>query len=95
MNKIFKYIGSSLITGLALTACSPESFDGPDQAGIPSISNVEINMNVDQTVNQATFSVANMPAQTYAIWTVNVGQQQGWYLRCRTPTGQPQRFQPG
>ena len=71
MNKIFKYIGSSLITGLALTACSPESFDGPDQAGIPSISNVEINMNVDQTVNQATFSVANMPAQTYAIWTVN------------------------
>lgn len=71
MNKIFKYIGSSLITGLALTACSPESFDGPDQAGIPSISNVEINMNVDQTVNQATFSVANMPAQTYAIWTIN------------------------
>ena len=71
MNKIFKYIGSSLITGLALTACSPESFDGPDQAGIPSISYVEINMNVDQTVNQATFSVANMPAQTYAIWTVN------------------------
>lgn len=74
MNKIFKYIGSSLITGLALTACSPESFDGPDQAGIPSISNVEINMNVDQTVNQATFSVANMPAQTYAIWTVNGNQ---------------------
>ena len=71
MNKIFKYIGSSLITGLALTACSPESFDGPDQAGIPSISNVEINMNVDQTVNQATFSVANMPAQTYPIWTIN------------------------
>ena len=71
MNKIFKYIGSSLITGLALTACPPESFDGPDQAGIPSISNVEINMNVDQTVNQATFSVANLPAQTYAIWTVN------------------------
>ena len=74
MNKIFKYIGSSLITGLALTACSPESFDGPDQAGIPSISNVEINMNVDQTVNQATFSVANLPAQTYAIWTVNGNQ---------------------
>ncbi len=74
MNKIFKYIGSSLITGLALTACSPESFDGPDQAGIPSISNVEINMNVDQTVNQATFNVANLPAQTYAIWTVNGNQ---------------------
>jgi hypothetical protein len=32
---------------------------------------VDINMNVDQSVNQATFSVANLPAQTYAIWTIN------------------------
>ena len=71
MNKIFKYIGSSLMVAMALTACSPEQFDGPNQAGIPSISNVDINMNVDQTVNQATFTVANMPAQTYAIWKVN------------------------
>ena len=71
MNKIFKYIGSSLMVAMALTACSPETFDGPNQAGIPSISNVDINMNVDQTVNQATFTVANMPAQTYAIWKVN------------------------
>ena len=53
------------------TSCSPESFDGPNQGGIPSISNVDINMNVDQSVNQATFTVANMPAQTYAVWKVN------------------------
>ena len=59
------------MVAMALTACSPEQFDGPNQAGIPSISNVDINMNVDQTVNQATFTVANMPAQTYAIWKVN------------------------
>ena len=71
MNKILKYIGSSLMVAMALTACSPETFDGPDQNGIPSISNVDINMNVDQTVNQATFTVANMPAQTYAVWKVN------------------------
>ena len=55
---------------LLMTACSPEEFDGPNQAGIPSISNVDINMNVDQSVNQATFT-ANLPAQTYAIWKVN------------------------
>ena len=55
----------------ALTACSPETFDGPNQAGIPSIQDVDINLIVDQSVNQATFTVANMPAQTYAIWTVN------------------------
>ncbi len=71
MNKLFKNIGSSLMVAMAITACSPESFDGPDQNGIPSISGVDINMNVDQTVNQATFTVANMPAQTYAVWTVN------------------------
>ncbi len=71
MNKLFKNIGSSLMVAMAMTACSPESFDGPDQNGIPSISGVDINMNVDQTVNQATFTVANMPAQTYAVWTVN------------------------
>ena len=59
------------MVAMALTACSPETFDGPDQNGIPSISNVDINMNVDQTVNQATFTVANMPAQTYAVWKVN------------------------
>jgi hypothetical protein len=74
MTKIYKFIHAGLVCcGItaALTACSPEKFDGPDQGGIPSVSNVDINMNVDQTVNQATFSVANMPAQTYAIWKVN------------------------
>ena len=78
MNTKIKRIGR-LMLGAALftihcslfTSCSPETFDGPNQNGIPSISNVDINMNVDQTVNQATFSVANMPAQTYAVWKVN------------------------
>ena len=71
MNKIFKYIGSSLMVAMALTACSPETFDGPDQNGIPSVSGVDINLNVDQSVNQATFDVQNLPKGTYALWTVN------------------------
>ena len=73
-NKVVAGLFYSLLTTvscLLFTACSPETFDGPDQNGIPSISNVDINMNVDQSVNQATFTVANMPAQTYAVWTVN------------------------
>ena len=69
---LVKVLPFYLFTLLPLfTACSPETFDGPDQNGIPTISNVDINMNVDQSVNQATFTVANMPAQTYAVWTVN------------------------
>ena len=74
MTKIYKFIHAGLVCcGItaALTACSPEEFDGPDQGGIPSVSNVDINMSVDQSVNQATFTVANMPAQTYAVWKVN------------------------
>lgn len=71
MNKIFKYIGSSLMVAMAFTACSPETFDGPDQNGIPSVSDVDIILNVDQSVNQATFSVANMPKGTYPLWTIN------------------------
>ena len=74
ITKIYKIFCAGLIAcgmSAAFTACSPESFDGPDQNGIPSISNVDINMNIDQSVNQATFSVANLPAQTYALWTVN------------------------
>ena len=59
------------VSSLLFTACSPEEFDGPNQNGLPSTANVDINMIVDQSVNQATFTVANMPAQTYAIWKVN------------------------
>ena len=74
ITKIYKLFRAGLVcccATAALTACSPEKFDGPNQGGIPSISNVDINTIVDQTVNQATFTVANMPAQTYAIWKVN------------------------
>jgi hypothetical protein len=56
---------------MACTACSPETFDGPDQNGIPSMSGVGINLNVDQSVNQATFEVQNLPKGTYPLWTIN------------------------
>ena len=71
MNKIFKLFGSSLMVAMALTACSPETFDGPDQNGLPSMSGVSINKDIDQSVNEATFTVANLPQGTYPIWTIN------------------------
>ena len=74
MNKIFKYLGSSLMVAMALTACSPETFDGPDQNGLPSVTGVDIDMNVDQAVNEATFNVPNLPKETYAIWKINGSQ---------------------
>ena len=71
MNKIFKLFGSSLMVAMALTACSPETFDGPDQNGLPSITGVSINKNIDQSVNEATFTVGNLPQGTYPIWKIN------------------------
>ena len=37
MNKFFRYIGCTLLAGLALTACSPEEFEGADQNGLPTV----------------------------------------------------------
>ena len=71
MNKIFKLFGSSLMVAMALTACSPETFDGPDQNGLPSVTGVSIDKNIDQSVNEATFTVANLPQGTYPIWKIN------------------------
>ena len=74
ITKIYKLFRAGMIcccATAALTACSPETFDEPKQSGIPSISNVDINMDIDQSVNQATFTVANMPQKTYPIWTIN------------------------
>ena len=69
---LVKVLPFYLITLLPLfTSCSPESFDGPDQNGLPSVSGVTIVKTIDQDVNQATFSVGNMPKGTYPIWTVN------------------------
>lgn len=37
MNKIFKHTVATLLAGMALAACSPESFEGADPNGIPSM----------------------------------------------------------
>ena len=60
-----------MVTVAAFTACSPEKFDAPDQNGIPSISGVDIQLTVDQTVNQATYTVAGLQKATYPIWLLD------------------------
>lgn len=44
MKKIFRYIGCTLFVGLALTACSPDSFDGADQTKIPTVAGQDFTM---------------------------------------------------
>ena len=71
INNTFKIFGSTLMMALAITACSPEKFDGGNQGGIPTISGVDILVNVDQTVNQATYSASGLQKGTYPIWVLD------------------------
>ena len=51
-------------------ACSPESFDGADPNGIPTMNGVDFNISVDQETNQM---VANYTPQagTYPVWMLD------------------------
>jgi len=71
MKKIFKYTASVLMMGFALTACSPESFDGAN-GNLPSISEFEdcFNVSVDQSTNIATFTFTGAKGVT-PYWIVD------------------------
>ena len=59
---------------LALTAlfgaCSPDSFEGADENGIPTMEGVDFTMSVDQEVNQVTLKVPEMKG-IYPVWVIN------------------------
>ena len=70
MKNLFKYAMGALFAGLTMTACSPESFDGANPNGIPSVSGTDFTMTVDQETNQM---IANFPETpgVYPIWIIN------------------------
>ena len=70
MKNLFKYSIGVLFAGLMMTACSPDSFEGADINGIPTVNGVDFQMTVDQETNQmiATYTPV---AGTYPIWILN------------------------
>ena len=68
MKNIMKTWGIILAAGLALTACSPDKFDGANENGLPNISDVDYTVAVDQKTNVVTFTL-NTPG-CYPIWTI-------------------------
>ena len=54
----------------ALTACSPDSFDGADPNGIPTVSGTDFNITVDQESNQMVATYTPQ-AGTYPIWILD------------------------
>lgn len=75
MKTIIKNIKSAAIV-LALgtlAACSPESFDAPDQNKLPQADEIDVKVEVDQTTNQVTLSLNNHGV--YPVWKVLDGNK--------------------
>ena len=68
MNKLFKYIGCALFSGLALAACSPDEFSGADQNGLPTMDGRQITVETDQETNTAVFSLSGDFKGCYPVW---------------------------
>ncbi len=68
MNKLFKYIGCILFSGIAMTACSPEEFSGANPNGLPTVEGRTISVNTDQETNTATFTVSGDFQGCYPVW---------------------------
>lgn len=65
-------MAGTLFTGLAMAACSPETFDGPNQAGVPTVSGADFDLVVDQNINQVTVSYNQKGS--YPIWSFDGGK---------------------
>lgn len=61
MKHIFRYLGVTLLLAGIISACTPEKITHPSEAGIPSATEIEPVISVDQQINQVTFA---LPAGT-------------------------------
>jgi len=73
LKRTMKLLGAAFFTlhsSLFISSCSPEEFEGADANGLPTVSDVDFNITVDQETNQmvATYTPA---AGTYPIWILD------------------------
>ena len=59
MKRIYNYIGCLFMLLLALSGCKDEVYVHPSEAGIPLATELDIAIDVDQAINQVTFSISN------------------------------------
>ena len=69
MAKAVLPLGMALLLPL-FNSCSPDSFEGADENGIPTMAGVDFTMSVDQEVNQVLLSVPEIKG-TYPVWIIN------------------------
>jgi len=72
INKIsiaIAFIGYCLLA-IGFTACSPEEFAGADPNGLPTMSGVDFEIDVNQEINQMIASYTPQPG-TYPVWILD------------------------
>lgn len=70
MKNLSQYIGGAVILALALVSCSPETYDGVDENGLPLAEDAQVNVSVDDTTNTVTFQMAG--TKIYPLWYIPV-----------------------
>ncbi len=66
MKKHLINISRVLFLLFAITACAPEDWTSPSEGDIPLAANINATIDVDQSINQVTFSIDNQAC--YPIW---------------------------
>jgi len=69
MKKTLVYMLGIVLAVMGLTACSPEKFDHPSEADLPTISEANVVISVDQTTNTVTFTLNNEGC--YPVWMIH------------------------
>ena len=70
MKKFSLYIGGALLSIMALVSCSPESYEGLDENGLPLAENAQVKVSVADSTNNVTFQMAG--EGVYPIWYIPV-----------------------
>ena len=68
MKHIFRYLGVTLLLAGIISACSPEKITHPSEAGIPSATQIEPVISVDQEINQVTFALTAGTKGLIPVW---------------------------
>ena len=69
---IMPYVLCISAAALLMTSCSPEEFEGADPHGLPTVSDIDFQLSVDQETNQMVAN-CNPPAGTYPVWILDGG----------------------
>ena len=69
MKKLNYILGAFAAVALSLASCSPDDIDGVDENGLPLAENAKVTVEVDQTINQATFKLEGNGI--YPIWIMD------------------------